>query len=109
MTDNFIAMIPEIPSETDFFNANFLQSRGGVMPFRWFCLYGIPMNERPSNFEEKFLGYKKKLQGTDYMGRVCLSLNLTPSQKPEKTVKPLNTFKEPPIQMYICRVDFYEV
>ena len=24
MTDNFIAMIPEIPSETDFFNANFL-------------------------------------------------------------------------------------
>jgi hypothetical protein len=43
------------------------------------------------------------------MGRVCLSLNLTPSEKPEKMVKPLNTFKEPPVQNYLCRVDFYEV
>jgi hypothetical protein len=59
MSDTFVAMIPEMPSENDFFNINFLQSRGGVMPYRWFNLYGIPMDERPSNFEELFLGYKK--------------------------------------------------
>ncbi len=56
-----------------------------------------------------FLGYKRKLLGTDYLGRLCLSLNLTPSEKPEKIVKPLNTFKEPEVKMYLCRVDFYEV
>lgn len=79
------------------------------MPFRWFSLYGIPMDERPSNFETEILGYKKKLIGTDYMGRVCLSLNLTPSEKPELGKKPLNTYKEPPTTVYRCRVDFYEV
>jgi hypothetical protein len=43
------------------------------------------------------------------MGRVCLSLNLTPSEKPEKCVKPFNTFKEPDPSKYILRVDFYEI
>lgn len=86
LADSFIGMIPEIPQENDFFNVNFLQSRGGVMPYRWISLYGIPLDERPSNFDESFLGYKKKLIGTAYMGRVCLSLNLTPSEKPEKMV-----------------------
>jgi len=50
MTDTFIAMIPEIPTENDYFNINFLQSKGGTMPFRWFNLYSIPYEERPSNF-----------------------------------------------------------
>ena len=71
------------------------------MPFRWFSLYGIPADERPSNFDITFLGYKKKLIGTDYMGRVCLSFNLTPSEKPEKLVKALNTFREPEIKVII--------
>ncbi len=109
MADTFIAMIPEMPSENDFFNINFLQSRGGVMPYRWFNLYGIPMDERPSNFEEMFLGYKKQMIGTDYLGRVLMSFNLTPSEKPEKMVQPLNGFREPPITIYLCRVDVYEV
>ena len=47
--------------------------------------------------------------GTDYMGRVLISLNLTPSEKPEKMSSPLSTFREPDIIRYICRVDIYEV
>lgn len=43
------------------------------------------------------------------MGRVLMSLNLTPSEKPEKLVVPLSTFREPEIIKYICRVDVYEV
>lgn len=44
------------------------------------------MNERPSDFESKYLGYKKSAKGTSYMGKLLLSLNLTPSEKPEKGV-----------------------
>jgi hypothetical protein len=51
-------------------------------------MYGIPMDERPSDFESNFLGYKKMSQGTAYMGKVLLSLNLTPSEKPETGVVP---------------------
>lgn len=50
-TDTFIAMIPEVPTENDYFNINFLQSKGGTMPFRWFNLYGIPYDERPGGFQ----------------------------------------------------------
>ena len=31
----FIGSIPETPSETDYFNINSLQSKGGNMPYRW--------------------------------------------------------------------------
>jgi hypothetical protein len=33
LSDTFIAQVPETPTENDFFNINFLQSRGGVLPF----------------------------------------------------------------------------
>lgn len=57
-----------------------------MLPYRWFPLYGIPMNERPSTYEANVLGYKRYPRGTCYMGRVLISLNLTPSEKPEKIV-----------------------
>jgi hypothetical protein len=46
------------------------------------------MAERPSDYESKFLGYKKIANGTAYMGKILLSLNLTPSEKPVKGVIP---------------------
>ncbi|CAD8189110.1 unnamed protein product [Paramecium pentaurelia] len=108
-TDTFIAMIPEVPTENDYFNINFLQSKGGTMPFRWFNLYGIPQDERPGGFQQAFLGYKKSIIGTDFMGRVLMSINLTQSEKPELMVVPLTTQREPPIDKYLLRFDTYEI
>jgi hypothetical protein len=47
--------------------------------------------------------------GTAYMGKLLLSLNLTPSEKPEKSVLPLGVFREPPISRYMIRLDAYEI
>lgn len=80
-----------------------------MLPYRWFALYGIPANERPSTYEANVLGYKRNPKGTCYMGRVLLSLNLTPSEKPEKVVQPLGIYREPPIDRYMLRLDTYEV
>ena len=109
MTDTFIGQVPEVPTENDFFSLSFLQSRGGILPYTWFNIYGIPMPERPSDFETKYLGYKKMAQGTAYMGRVLLSLNLSPSEKPDTGVQPQGIYREPPIQSYGIRLDCYEV
>lgn len=35
VSDIFIANIPEFTKENDFFSLTYLQSRGGIMPFRW--------------------------------------------------------------------------
>ena len=57
-SDIFIAAIPEVTSENDYFNINFLQNKGGIMRYRWFNLYGIPFDERPSGWDN-FRGKKK--------------------------------------------------
>lgn len=109
MSDTFIGQIPEFPQENDFFNITYLQSKGGVLPYRWFSLYGIPKGERPNTYESNVLGYKKNPSGTCYYGRVLLSLNLTPSEKPEKIVQPLGIYREPQIDKYTIRMDTYEL
>ena len=35
LPDYFIASVPEVPSETDYFNINSLLAKGGNMPYRW--------------------------------------------------------------------------
>jgi hypothetical protein len=67
------------------------------------------MNERPSDFESKYMGYKKMALGTAYMGKVLISLNLTPSEKPDTGVEPLGIYREPPIKKYTIKLDVYEV
>lgn len=108
-SDHFIANIPEIARENDFFSLNYLQSRGGLMPFRWFNLYGIPTAERnPSLLDYIFKG-NKLIEGTEYFGRLLLSLSLNSHDKPVKCVQQLNAFREPPSFNYILRVDTYEL
>lgn len=51
LSDIFIANIPEISTENDYFNLNFLISKGGIMPYTWINLYGVPHNERPSTWD----------------------------------------------------------
>ena len=56
-----------------------------MLPFRWYSIYGIPKDERPSGYDS-LMGYTKNPTGTAYMGRILLSLNLSPSEKPEKGI-----------------------
>ena len=35
LSDVFIAAIPEIPTENDYFNVKYLLSKRGIMPYRW--------------------------------------------------------------------------
>lgn len=57
-------------------------------------LYSIPFNERPNEWD-KLLKKKKLGEGSDYMGRILLSINLSPNEKPEKAVKSLGGYREP--------------
>ena len=107
--DNFIANVPEIAKENDFFSLNYLQSRGGLMPFRWFNLYGIPPEERNPNIIDYFFKGNKLIEGTEYFGRILLSLSLNSHDKPVKAVQQLNAFREPASINYILRVDTYEL
>ena len=51
----------------------------------------------------------KLIEGTDYFGRILLSLSLNSMDRPSKGVFPLNSSREPPTVNYILRVDVYEV
>jgi hypothetical protein len=54
-------------------------------------------------------GKTQYYEGTDYMGRVLLSLNLIPHQRPEKAVTYLVGYNEPQTTEYVLRADFYEL
>lgn len=54
-------------------------------------------------------GKTQYYEGTDYMGRVLLSLNLIPHQRPEKAVTYLVGYNEPQTSEFILRVDLYEL
>ena len=34
-SDIFIASIPEVSTENDYFNLNYLLNKGGIMKYRW--------------------------------------------------------------------------
>lgn len=54
-------------------------------------------------------GKQKHFEGTDYMGRILLSLNLVPHERPEKAVTYLVGYNEPPTAEYVLRVDLYNL
>ncbi|EGR29195.1 hypothetical protein IMG5_161110 [Ichthyophthirius multifiliis] len=79
------------------------------MPFKWFHLYGIPLSERPNNFDQIIAGRVKQIEGSAYFGRVLLSLSLSPNENAQSEVQPLAVYKEPPLLKYVLRVDTYEL
>lgn len=107
-SDIFIGQIPEFPSEISDLNLNFLQSQGGIVAYRWFNLYGVPKQERTSFFQS-LIGKKGYLEGTQYFGRILLSLSLSRSDKPILGVKALGAFREPKIVKLMFRVQIYEL
>jgi len=76
LADVFIANIPEHPSGSDFFNISKLLSAEGRMKSTWFNLYGVAPQERGWFTSHN---YNKK-EGSCYLGRVLLSMSLTPNE-----------------------------
>lgn len=107
-SDIFIASIPEVSTENDYFNLNYLLNKGGIMSYRWFNLYGIPMEERPSGWDN-WKGKKKVQEGTEYMGRILMSISLSPSQKPVVDQRQLSAYREPKTEKHCIRIDVFEV
>lgn len=108
ISDIFMANIPENPFVDGWFNVNYLQSTGGNLPFTWINMYGIPPDDRPGFFDKMITGKTRFVEGTDYMGRVLLSMNLIPHEKPEKGNQYLSGSAEPDSQSYQLRVDLIE-
>ena len=109
--DQFIANIPENPFIDNWFNINFLQSGGGNLPFTWINLYGIPFEEREGLMSALNIFKKKKkyVEGTDFLGRVLISMNLTPVKSPERGISYLGGYKEPESIQYTLIVDVIEL
>jgi hypothetical protein len=109
--DRLIATIPEVPSRRDPFNITTLLSRGGVMPCRWFSLYGHPESEKTLVSQLKnWTGLaKKSYVGNVYMGRVLISMTVAPNDDPETGVNRANPYREPPDKMFILRCTIYEL
>lgn len=84
MSDTFYGNIPENPFFENKFHINYLQAAGGNMPFTWVNLYGIPEHERSGWWSNTFSQKKQKfVEGTDYLGRVLISMVLRIHENPE--------------------------
>jgi hypothetical protein len=109
--DSLIATIPEIPNNHDPFNITRLQSRGGVMPCRWFNMYGHPPGEY-SLFQQikQWTGFaRRSYMGNIYMGRILISISLNPNEMPEAGVTQANPYREPVNKMHMLKVVVYEL
>ena len=104
--DDFIANIPEVQNNNDFFNLSKLVAMGGRMPAKWINLYGIPEEERNSTFKSKIIHPK---EGTAFMGRIMLSFSLIPQEVPICATTQTNPFYEQDPQSYNLFCDIYEL
>ena len=104
--DDFIANIPEVQNNNDFFNLSKLVSMGGRMPAKWINLYGIPDKERNTGFGSKI---KHPKEGTAFMGRIMLSFSLLPQEVPFCSTIPCNQFYEQDPQSYVLYCDIYQL
>jgi hypothetical protein len=107
--DLFLANVPEVPGESDFFNINSLQAKGSFMPYRWINLYGIAPEERGNELVKFFFGKNKTMEGTQWFGRLLVGMNLSQNEKPTKGKQALPSYREPQVRDYMLRVDVYEV
>ena len=109
--DKLIATLPEIPNDNDVFNISTLISRGGVLSCRWFNLYGASEEEDTVwNDIKKMTGLAKKTYGgTCYLGRMLMSMTVSPNDDPESGITKANQYREPRSQIFQLKVTMYEM
>lgn len=109
--DKLIATLPEVPNDHDFFNISTLISRGGAISCRWFNLYGASEEEDTVwNDIKKITGLAKKTYvGTCYLGRILMSMTISPNEEPETGVSKANHYREPRSSMFQARITLYEM
>lgn len=81
------------------------------MPCRWIPLYGPdPDEESLWNDIRKIAGSKKKTySGTRYLGRLLLSLTVSPNDEPETGPSRASPYREPIAKIHSLRVVLYEL
>lgn len=68
------------------------------------------MSERPDGIvDEVFKKLAKQIEGTAYMGRILLSLSLSPNEKAGLGLQPLGGYKEPTLMKFVVRCDTFEL
>ena len=109
--DKLLGTLPEVPSDHDFFSINSLLSKGGVMPCRWINLYGQdPQEDTFWNSIKKATGSRKKTYfGTKYLGRVLISMAVSPNEDPETGVSRASPYREPLSKLCNLRVVLFEL
>lgn len=110
-SDTFIGSIPEMPGERDFFNLSSLLSKGGILACRWFNLYGNPRDEKSIFDNLKVLAglLKKSYLGSEYHGRILISMTMVPSTRPETGVSKAAPYREPAQTMHQLQVVVYDL
>ena len=98
----FIGNIPEFPEQTDLFNLTQLRDNDGRMTARWINIYGTPPMERSDRT-------KRRKEGSAYLGRVLIALNMISNDRPQLRSEPGNPIKEPRIRLYRLWVEMYDL
>jgi hypothetical protein len=98
-SDTFIANVPEYPSAFDHFNLTKLLTNDGKMRATWINLYGVHPLERT--------GLKK--EGSSFLGRVLISMQLVLNEKPLLYPAVANPMKEPSYSNFLLWIDAYDL
>lgn len=99
----YIGNIPEHPTQTDLFNITQLMANDGRMPALWMNLYGTPPLERSERT-------KRRREGSAYLGRVLIALNMISNEKPQLMSQPMpDPVTEPRTRLYKMWVEFYDI
>jgi len=70
-------------------------------------LYGTPPTERGKWFSKSTM--EIYLEGSAYLGRVLISMFITPSDNPKMMISEALVAKEPNNQYYLFKVQFFEL
>lgn len=109
--DKLVATLPEVPNDHDYYNISNLISRGGVLPCRWCNLYG-PSEEEDTIWNDirQLTGFSKKSYiGTCFVGRLLLSMTVSPNDEPETGVAKAAPYREPLSKIHQLKVTIYEM
>lgn len=103
-----IGNIPEKVHKNSDFCINNILNKNGHVPFFWVNIYGTPYEEKQGNLN-LFSVKRNIVEGSAYMGRVLLGMNLVSQENPSKGISYLGGHNEPKIQEYILFSDLYKV